>query len=103
MSFKTKSKGKALRVSLVKPVAYLSMSYFLVIKKPKDVESLGLVSSAWQFPTFTWQTATLSSALSGFTSEFGMGSGGSRSLMPSGKKGIQMSCFDACRVRAVMH
>ena len=35
---------------------------------------------AWQFPTFTWQTATLSSALSGFTSEFGMGSGGSRSL-----------------------
>jgi hypothetical protein len=38
------------------------------------------VLSAWQFPTFTWQTATLSSALSGFTSEFGMGSGGSRSL-----------------------
>ncbi len=40
--------------------------------------ALGL--GAWQFPTFTWQTATLSSALSGFTSEFGMGSGGSRSL-----------------------
>ena len=31
--------------------------------------------------------ATLPSAQSVFTSEFGMGSGGSRSLMPSGKKG----------------
>ena len=41
--------------------------------------------SAWQFPTFAWQTATLSSALSGFTSEFGMGSGGSRSLWSPSK------------------
>jgi hypothetical protein len=40
---------------------------------------------AWQFPTFAWQTATLSSALSGFTSEFGMGSGGSRSLWSPSK------------------
>jgi hypothetical protein len=35
---------------------------------------------AWRFPTFARQTAALSSALSGFTSEFGMGSGGARSL-----------------------
>jgi hypothetical protein len=28
MSFKTESKGKALIVALVKPVAYLSKSYF---------------------------------------------------------------------------
>ena len=43
--------------------------------------------------------ATLPSAQSVFTSEFGMGSGGSRSLMPSGKKGTGEFCFDACRVR----
>ena len=40
---------------------------------------------AWQFPTFAWQTATLSSALNGFTSEFGMGSGGSHSLWSPSK------------------
>ena len=33
----------------------------------------------WRRPTLTWPTATLPSALSVFTSEFGMGSGGSRS------------------------
>ena len=38
---------------------------------------------AWQFPTFAWGS-TLSSALSGFTSEVGMGSGGSHSLWPPG-------------------
>ena len=40
---------------------------------------------AWQCPTFTWGGPTLSSALSVFTSEFGMGSGGSRSLLPPDK------------------
>ena len=39
-----------------------------------------MLYGAWRFPTFAWQTATLSSALGGFTSEFGMGSGGSRPL-----------------------
>ena len=34
---------------------------------------------------FHMGTPTLSSALSGFTSEFEMGSGGSRSLLPPGK------------------
>ena len=53
-------------------------------KKPKWL-NLGSFLRAWQFPTFTWQTATLSSALSGFTSEFGMGSGGSRSLWSPSK------------------
>ena len=66
--------------------------------------SLGLGIRAWQFPTFAWQTATLSSALSGFTSEFGMGSGGSRSLWspsklvrlytPQGHN--RMPVYDAC-------
>ena len=43
--------------------------------------------------------ATLPSAQNVFTSEFGMGSGGSRSLMPSGKKVPDSFAFDACRVR----
>ena len=45
--------------------------------------------------------ATLPSAQNVFTSEFGMGSGGSRSLMPSGKKGIRRVLFSTCRVRYV--
>ena len=43
------------------------------------------ILKAWQFPTFAWQPATLSSALRGFTSEFGMGSGGSLSLCSPSK------------------
>jgi hypothetical protein len=40
---------------------------------------------SWQCPTLTWGDPTLPSALSVFTSEFEMGSGGSRSLLPPGK------------------
>ena len=55
-------------------------------KKAHVIANVGfLVLCAWRFPTFAWQTATLSSALSGFTSEFGMGSGGSRSLWSPSK------------------
>ncbi len=54
-------------------------------KKKPSLCGLGLDLKAWQFPTFAWQTATLSSALSGFTSEFEMGSGGSRSLWSPSK------------------
>jgi hypothetical protein len=72
---------------------------------------LGL--SAWRFPTFARQPVALSSALSGFTSEFGMGSGGSRSLW-SPSKGVRLvfgpgglanlgrrksSCLEICNVR----
>ena len=46
----------------------------------------GFGIGAWRFPTFAWRT-TLSLALSGFTAEVGMGSGGSRSLWPPGKTG----------------
>ena len=48
---------------------------------------LGLIVKirAWQFSTFAWQPATLSSTLNGFTSEFGMGSGGSHSLWSPSK------------------
>ena len=39
---------------------------------------------AWQCATLTWGNPTLPSALFGFTSEFGMGSGGSQMLWSSG-------------------
>ena len=55
-------------------------------KKPPSIAFGGLDIRAWQFPTFA-QVSALSSALSGFTSEVGMGSGGSRSLWPPGKTG----------------
>ena len=41
-------------------------------------------NKAWQCPTFTWGDPTLSSALSVLTSEFGMDSGGSHSLLSPG-------------------
>ena len=40
---------------------------------------------AWQFPTLAWGGPTLPSALRRFTSEFGMGSGGTTALKPPGK------------------
>ena len=40
---------------------------------------------AWRFPTLTWGDPTLPSALRRFTSEFGMGSGGTTALRPPGK------------------
>lgn len=40
---------------------------------------------AWQFPTLAWGGPTLPSALRRFTSEFGMGSGGTTALLPPGK------------------
>ena len=47
----------------------------------------GLLSffDAWQFPTLAWGDPTLPSALRRFTSEFGMGSGGTTALVPPGK------------------
>ncbi len=38
-----------------------------------------------QFPTLAWGDPTLPSALRRFTSEFGMGSGGTTALLPPGK------------------
>ena len=43
------------------------------------------VLKAWQWPTLTWGDLTLPSARVRFTSEFGMGSGGSTPLWPPGK------------------
>ncbi len=50
---------------------------------------------AWQFPTLAWGDPTLPSALRRFTSEFGMGSGGTTALQPPGK-------FFIYRTRAVL-
>ena len=55
-------------------------------KKAPVKKRQGLVYfKAWRCPTLTWGDPTLPSALSSFTSEFGMGSGGSYSLLPPGK------------------
>ena len=40
---------------------------------------------AWRCPTLTWGDPTLPSALLRFTSEFGMGSGGTTMLWPPSK------------------
>ncbi len=45
-------------------------------------EILELEFDAWQFPTLAWGDPTLPSALRRFTSEFGMGSGGTTALHP---------------------
>ena len=43
---------------------------------------------AWQCPTLTWGGPTLPSAISHFTAEFGMGSGGSNFLWSPGLSGL---------------
>ena len=61
--------------------------YFSVSEKQKTPASqLGFfLFDAWQFPTLAWGDPTLPSALRRFTSEFGMGSGGTTALQPPGK------------------
>ncbi len=48
---------------------------------------------AWRCPTLTWGSPTLPSALFRFTSEFGMGSGGSKTLWSPSKFFNSESCF----------
>ena len=50
---------------------------------------------AWQFPTLAWGDPTLPSALRRFTSEFGMGSGGTTALKPPGKSWCTKRIFYA--------
>ena len=59
-------------------------------RNPQHLRAEGFLNKAWQCPTFTWGSPTLSSALSSFTSEFGMGSGGSRLPLPPGKLVMKM-------------
>ncbi len=51
-------------------------------KKPSLSTGLSALFDARQFPTLTWGDPTLPSALRRFTSEFGMGSGGTTALVP---------------------
>ena len=64
----------------------ISLGDFKDKKKPFS-EFLKMVFNlnAWRCPTLTWGDPTLPSALSVFTSEFEMESGGSHSLMLPGK------------------
>ena len=54
-------------------------------KRPSLPTEPFILFDAWQFPTLTWGDPTLPSALRRFTSEFGMGSGGTTALSPPGK------------------
>ena len=54
-------------------------------KRPSLPTEPFVLFDAWQFPTLTWGDPTLPSALRRFTSEFGMGSGGTTALKPPGK------------------
>ena len=54
-------------------------------KNPAPYGTGFFLFDAWQFPTLTWGDPTLPSALRRFTSEFGMGSGGTTALKPPGK------------------
>ena len=54
-------------------------------KKPFAYAKGFFLFDAWQFPTLAWGDPTLPSALRRFTSEFGMGSGGTAALRPPGK------------------
>ena len=68
-----------------------SFEFFLVSrnhqakKTPGRFRSQGFGLEARQCPTLTWGGPTLPSAIHRFTSEFGMGSGGSNALLPPGK------------------
>src|SRR5471032_3273704 len=58
---------------------------FLKAKSPAQSCRALYLFDAWQFPTLAWGDPTLPSALRRFTSEFGMGSGGTAALVPPGK------------------
>ena len=63
-----------------------SVLFFRTQQKALNVSSgLFTLFDAWQCPTLAWGDPTLPSALRRFTSEFGMGSGGTTALWPPGK------------------
>ena len=64
-------------------------------KRPSLPTEPFVLFDAWQFPTLTWGDPTLPSALRRFTSEFGMGSGGTTALSPPGKFCFTSPSYDA--------
>ena len=79
----------ALRLSgLIRPAQYVQPGGFYPAhtqKSPSVRMGFFTLFDAWQFPTLAWGDPTLPSALRRFTSEFGMGSGGTTALQPPGK------------------
>ena len=71
----------------VKSLHYTSHVVHVDLRIQKSPEQMfrASVFDAWQFPTLAWGDPTLPSALRRFTSEFGMGSGGTTALKPPGK------------------
>ncbi len=63
------------------------LNYRSALVKPKSK------FKAWRCPTLTWGNPTLPSALFRFTSEFGMESGGSKTLWSPSKFFNSESCF----------
>ena len=59
--------------------------YLFYAKKYPTISDRVFRIKAWRCPTLTWGDPTLPLALSSFTSEFEMGSGGSYLLLPPGK------------------
>ena len=55
----------------------------LIVKPPTVFTIGGFGVGAWRWPTLTWGNPTLPSAMHRFTTEFGMGSGGSNALWSS--------------------
>ena len=58
-----------------------------IAKNPDRINDQGFLKGAWRCPTLTWGDPTLPSAISHFTAEFGMGSGGSNFLWSPGLSG----------------
>ena len=58
--------------------------FFPHSKNPDRINDQGFLKGAWRCPTLTWGGPTLPSAISHFTAEFGMGSGGSNFLWSPG-------------------
>ena len=68
----------------------------LIWKNPDRVSDRGFGIRAWRWPTLTWGSPTLPSAMLRFTSEFGMDSGGSTALLSSSKLVCIVSSYDVC-------
>ncbi len=74
-----------LKLSLIPMMLIFSLAF--IFSKDEDL------IKAWRCPTLTWGSPTLPSALFCFTSEFGMESGGSKTLWPPSKFFNSESCF----------
>src|SRR5476649_2324866 len=75
----------ALRSYLLSENQATRITKISIAKNPSLSTEVSHLFDAWQFPTLAWGDPTLPSALRRFTSEFGMGSGGTTAVLPPGK------------------